>query len=186
MAHRHPSLRTVRAVFPHTALQSVVSASRPSRCLPGRVKRELPTFAKLWASHCPLTPLPAPTASVRSRPSLLPPRHRVGHLHRDYPSRELPVLCVLQSWTYVSTFLPTFPRTGFAIRPFTLRFGPGRIGTMRALTPVRFAHTGQVSPLRCIAVRTSRPQPRHDARASLSQSLQRTRSGDLAPRLRHE
>jgi NAD(P)-dependent dehydrogenase (short-subunit alcohol dehydrogenase family) len=32
-----PALRTVRAVFPHTALQSVVSSSRLSRCLPGRV-----------------------------------------------------------------------------------------------------------------------------------------------------
>ena len=28
---RHPSLRTVQAVFPHTALQSVVSSSGPSR-----------------------------------------------------------------------------------------------------------------------------------------------------------
>ena len=28
---RHPALRTVQAVFPHTALQSVVSSSRPSR-----------------------------------------------------------------------------------------------------------------------------------------------------------
>ena len=31
MAHRHPALRTVRAVFPHTALQSVVSSSGLSR-----------------------------------------------------------------------------------------------------------------------------------------------------------
>src|SRR5712691_3606739 len=37
-----PALRTVRAVFPHTALQSVVSSSGVSRVLPGRVKREQP------------------------------------------------------------------------------------------------------------------------------------------------
>jgi hypothetical protein len=32
-----PALRTVRAVFPHTALQSVVSSSGASRSLPGCV-----------------------------------------------------------------------------------------------------------------------------------------------------
>src|SRR5690625_611646 len=39
---RLPALRTARAVFPHTALQSVVSSSGVSRCLPGRVKGEQP------------------------------------------------------------------------------------------------------------------------------------------------
>src|SRR5690625_5154808 len=39
---RLPALRTARAVFPHTALQSVVSSSGMSRCLPGCVKREQP------------------------------------------------------------------------------------------------------------------------------------------------
>ena len=38
----HPSLRTVRAVFPHTALQSVVSSSGASRFLPSRMKCEQP------------------------------------------------------------------------------------------------------------------------------------------------
>jgi hypothetical protein len=37
-----PALRTVRAVFPHTALQSVVSSSGVSRVLPGFVKCEQP------------------------------------------------------------------------------------------------------------------------------------------------
>src|SRR5262245_24137448 len=37
-----PALRTVRAVFPHTALQSVVSSSGVSRRLPGCCEREQP------------------------------------------------------------------------------------------------------------------------------------------------
>ena len=40
MAHRHAAFRTVRAVFPHTALQSVVSSSRLPRSLPSRMKCE--------------------------------------------------------------------------------------------------------------------------------------------------
>src|SRR5882724_8216425 len=37
-----PSLRTVRAVFPHTALQSLVSSSGVSRSFPGCAKGEQP------------------------------------------------------------------------------------------------------------------------------------------------
>ena len=37
-----PALRTVQAVFPHTALQSVVSSSGVSRGLPGRIEGEQP------------------------------------------------------------------------------------------------------------------------------------------------
>jgi hypothetical protein len=37
---RLPSLRTVRAVLPHTALQSLVSTSGVSRCFPGSVQGE--------------------------------------------------------------------------------------------------------------------------------------------------
>ena len=66
---RLPSLRTVRAVFPHTALQSVVSSSGVSRSKPGWVKREqpgpreegiVPSFVvfKAAANAGPLFPLP--------------------------------------------------------------------------------------------------------------------------------
>ena len=58
---RLPSLRTVRAVFPHTALQSGVSSSRLSRRQPGRVKREQPGFREegIWpalmiGAACPM------------------------------------------------------------------------------------------------------------------------------------
>jgi len=66
---RLPSLRTVRAVFPHTALQSAVSSSGVSRSKPGRVKREQPgpreegivpafVVVKAAAHAGPLFPLP--------------------------------------------------------------------------------------------------------------------------------
>ena len=66
---RLPSLRTVRAVFPHTALQSAVSSSGVSLGKPGRVKREQPgpreegivpafVVVKAAAHAGPLLPLP--------------------------------------------------------------------------------------------------------------------------------
>src|SRR5204862_491305 len=41
-----PALRTGRAVFPHTALQSMVSSLGVSRVLPGRMKCEQPSFCE--------------------------------------------------------------------------------------------------------------------------------------------
>src|SRR5258708_23838572 len=41
-----PALRTVRAVFPHTALQSVVSSSGVSRSPPGCVECEQPCLCE--------------------------------------------------------------------------------------------------------------------------------------------
>ena len=77
---------------------------------------------------------------------------------------------------HASTFLPTIPKPGFATR--TSRDPhPDHSGTMRALTPAGLARPGRSLRLLCIAVRTSRPQPRHDLRMSLSQSPQRARSG---------
>ena len=69
---------------------------------------------------------------------------------------------------------PAFPRRGFASRASR---GLRRSGTMRAVTPARLAHAGQVSPLSRIAVRASRPQPRHGAQTSLSPSPQRVWPG---------
>ena len=52
MAHRHPALRTVRAVFPHTALQSVVSSSGLSRCDSGCLKCEQPEPREVGIRPC--------------------------------------------------------------------------------------------------------------------------------------
>src|SRR3970282_1324640 len=51
-----PALRTVQAVFPHTALQSVVSSSRLSRSGPGCVKCEQPVLCEVGIG-------PQPTAT---------------------------------------------------------------------------------------------------------------------------
>jgi hypothetical protein len=65
---RLPSLRTVRAVVPHTALQSGDSSSRRSRRQPGRVKREQPGFREegIWP-----TLMIGATDSHARRPPLL-------------------------------------------------------------------------------------------------------------------
>ena len=64
-----------------------------------------------------------------------------------------------RSVRHVSTFLPPFPRPGFAARA-SRRPAQGRSSTMRAPTPGALAHARQVSPLSCLAVRASNPQPR--------------------------
>ena len=56
-----------------------------------------------------------------------------------------------------SSFLPPFPRDGFAARPFHRL--PG-IGTMKALTPDGFTCTARSLRLLRLAVPTFRPQPR--------------------------
>ena len=48
---------------------------------------------------------------------------------------------------HASTFLPTFPRRGFASRASRDPFGRDHISTMRALTPDGLAHARRVSPL---------------------------------------
>ena len=55
------------------------------------------------------------------------------------------------------------PSNGFMLSrpPAALPEGSCRLGIMRALTPARLAHAAQVSPLSCLAFRTSHPQPRY-------------------------
>src|SRR5271157_5487523 len=73
---RLPSLRTVRAVFPHTALQSVVSSSGLSRLPPSRVEGEQPCGSKesVWPAYSVIPGSAAPVsfrllAQHRSQPS---------------------------------------------------------------------------------------------------------------------
>ena len=54
------------------------------------------------------------------------------------------MLSVLRFVFHASTFLPTFPRHGFAFRASR---GSHRCSTMRALTPARRSHARQVSSL---------------------------------------
>src|SRR5271163_2260530 len=59
-----PSLRTVQAIFPHTALQSMVSRSGLSRLPPGRVQGEQPGGREefVWPAY-PVIPAVAATGS---------------------------------------------------------------------------------------------------------------------------
>ena len=75
-----------------------------------------------------------------------------------------------------STFLPPFPRPGFALRA---SHGPdqrhGRRGTMRALKPAGLATNRQVSPLTPSCLPSIPPPNTSCLRTSLSQSPQRAR-----------
>ena len=111
-----PALRTVRAVFPHTALQLVVSSSGVSRTPPSCVECEQPGLCEECTSFDAVLQRRhhafRPDRSFHPRPSrtgfctLCSPR---GHCRCSLCSNH--VLCA-------STFLPTFPRRGFAIRAF--------------------------------------------------------------------
>src|SRR5439155_5334060 len=59
---------------------------------------------------------------------------------------------------HASTFLPCLPLGGVLLAPPPTARAPGRLGTMRALTPRRLAHTDKASllPLLC---RPSIPPP---------------------------
>ena len=104
----------------------------------------------------PLTPLPS-ADTMRLRP------------HRGFRPGPVPGVCTTFSLTgtagasllrcgrHTSTFLPPFPRPGFATR--ASRDGC-RCGTMRALTPAGLADTDRSLRLPRFAFRTSRPQPR--------------------------
>ena len=80
--------------------------------------------------------------------------------------------CLPVSVHRASTFLPPFPRTGFATRP---SHGLRRSGTMKALTPVPLAQTKQVSPLTPPCLQDIPSPTTSYARTSLCQSPQRVR-----------
>src|SRR5205814_1033382 len=135
-----PALRTVRAVFPHTALQSVVSSSGVSRGAPSPIQGERPGLREEVvgpeANRPPLTPLTS-ADTMRSIHAEASTHDRGGRFRWSAPclaKRALPVL-FLASSRLSRVHLPTpFPKCGFAFR--TSR-GSHRCGTMRALTPAR-------------------------------------------------
>ena len=108
-----PSLRTVRAVFPHTALQSVVSSSRLSRCLPDRVKGERPGIRE-GAFPPPVTSLPTPTARTPSTPRLRRTPSCARPAAPCLASSALTMLFCLDMIVTRPPSCPAFPWTGFA------------------------------------------------------------------------
>ena len=159
-----PSLRTVRAVFPHTALRLAVSSSGSSRGEEGRVRCERPSSRGGGVGTTTGWPPPSSDAVAQRRDHALPPDrafrlgHRPGPLHRA-------VVCdidgarLTRSAGHASTFLPPFPKAGFATRPSrSPRLNAAaRCSTTKALTPDQLTHFGQVSPLTPLCLRNIPP-----------------------------
>ena len=174
-----PALRTVRAVLPHTALQSVVASSGVSHdgpsCgngCPVRLARKS-GYGSLHGYHSDL---------LWRRCQR---RHHALRRRRGFRPRTSASICnrfspyghsrcsLASALHHASTFLPPFPRGGFASRP-SPRPKPHR-GNMKALTPAAHTPGRQVSPLTppCRpGIPTSTTQ---SARWSLCQSPQRQR-----------
>ena len=113
------ALRTVRAVLPHTALQSLVSTSGVSRRRKGSATGEPPIRSEGALAMCSLDAVASADTrrSVQIEPSA---RHRSGF-------RQASAACLALSGTdqtligsispCASNFLPPFPRDGFASHP---------------------------------------------------------------------
>lgn len=88
------------------------------------------------------------------------------------------MLSLLPSSHPASTFLPTFPRRGFAVRAFRnstlLRYYAGS-------DPCRASPARQLSPVHPLAFRTSHPQPHRVPERHVSLSPPCVRSGLSAP-----
>jgi len=174
-----PALRTVRAVFPHTALQSVVSSSGVSRVQPGCVKSEQPGLGE-EGDRPPLTPLSSADTmrSVQTEASA-----------HDQSRASAP--CVALAGTAGAlcapimscTHPPSCPPSLGAALLSALFVAHRHCGTMRALTPAARSHARQVSPLtlRCLPNIPSPTTP--CARTSLCQSPQRVRPVEASPHM---
>ena len=87
--------------------------------------------------------------------------------------------CLRRCGRHVSTFLPPFPRPGFA--PRTSR-GRDRSGTMKALTPAGLARGRQVSPLTPLCL-PSIPPPTTSCRPNVAFAVTSARSVGPSPGL---
>ena len=120
-----PSLRTVRAVLPHTALQSVVSSSglaRSQGCCHGEQSQvcEVHIWPTSLLNHlCPLTPLPS-AANIRSvQIARSTHAHSVGAVSVCLAFSGTvteSLMLVMLSVLYASTSLPPFPHAAFLLR----------------------------------------------------------------------
>jgi hypothetical protein len=120
-----PSLRTVRAVLPHTALQSVVSSSglaRSQGCCHGEQSQvcEVHIWPASLLNHlCPLTPLPS-AANIRSvQIARSTHAHSVGAVSVCLAFSGTvteSLMLVMLSVLYASTSLPPFPHAAFLLR----------------------------------------------------------------------
>ena len=134
---RLPSLRTVRAVFPHTALQSRVSTSGAPRAHRlGFGDRPMIAKRRRRPHRCalPLTPSSAPTPCHRPICAWLPPVSHSGSQASDphLATRHSEVCaCHLPVDAHHASYLPSH-RDGFAARPSRCSRS---LATMKAVTP---------------------------------------------------
>jgi hypothetical protein len=159
-----PALRTVRAVLPHTALQSPVPTSGMSR-LSGAVSGDRLPFregvAGARASFRLRRRCPAPTSCDPSRSKLPPPRLTGIPAGDACPLFSLegtygtPIAAYRTSRIQLPASLPS---GRFCYPPLsTARSG---LGNMKALTPDGLTRTARSHRLLRLAVPTFRPQPR--------------------------
>jgi hypothetical protein len=128
----------VRAVLPHTALQSVVSSSGLARYTMMQDGEHHMCRGEALAT-CLLDAVSS-AANMRSFPSEasthVQPRVRVSAPCLTLPGTFGATVCS-RCGSYASTFLPPVPRRSFA---FCASRGFRRFGTMKALTPVRLTY----------------------------------------------
>ena len=128
-----PALRTVRAVLPHTALQSVVSASWSARQRMSfahsekSMPSEVSTFASFDAVFQRRQHVFCPDRGFHPTSGFCSLFSTASAVHWRHVAYALPV-----TGFHTSTFLPPFPRRGFALQAFR---GSCRYSTMEALTP---------------------------------------------------
>ena len=185
-----PALRTVRAVLPHTALQLPASSSGVSRGSMGCLSVSSSMSAKQALIH--FVYQTEPTAgfdAVTSADTMRSVQIEASAHHssrRSSPVASPPCLAIsalagivlLLTKPLTSSFLPPFPRDGFATRPFHRSSG---IGTMKALTPGGLTRTPRSPRLLRLAVPAFRPQPRDPPAGRFVSRL----SANGCSRLRH-
>ena len=169
-----PSLRTVRAVFPHTALQSAVSASGISRCSPWG---EAWPFGFREQPHGRLMLLPAPRSGLSSKARLSRRRDCRG----SAPCLAASGTCGALLPFFVVMPPPSYPPSLRVVSAIYSSHSPRCIGTMRVLTPGRPTHAVQVSPLTSLCLLGIPSPTTWRTRSSLSQLLQRDRSVIVRP-----
>jgi hypothetical protein len=179
---RLPSLRTVRAVLPHTALQSLVSSSGVSRCCPGRALRE-------QSRPCEDGRLAAFDAVTQRRHHAIGPRETLRSACCDgVPVADLSSVfshkqyrrarCITPDLSHPTSCLPSH-RNGFASRPSHR--------SKAASVPYegsdsRRSHAARrVSPLTPLCRPTIPIPTTRSVQGSLCQSSQRPRSFQASP-----
>jgi hypothetical protein len=175
-----PALRTVRAVFPHTALQSVVSSSGISRYESNCMRRAVRVARRRpWPKLiCAMVFFDAVTSadtmrSVRTEAFAhdLDGRFRLSALRSSPFGHCQCSLCFNPFITHPPSYPPSL---GTALLSVPLA-AHHRCSTMRALTPARRSHARQVSSLTPLCLPDIPPPITSCTRTSLCQSPQRVR-----------